>query len=157
MPMTPGLAQTPMVDKKGYVSQPWQIHFRDQDAAIQAGPVKEHLDQPPVQGANITLAIVGQNLSAGLYRVTGYVRIDTPATTSSSLKVTVAWTDGGQSCFATLIPAVTGNTRISTGTGTMLVRSDAKGLISFNTEYLSVPDLEMKYFVSVVLEKLGGT
>src|SRR3990167_7657273 len=62
------------------------------------------------QGASIAATSLPLGItSAGLYRITAYVRITTPGTVSSSLTVTITTTDGGGTVNQSSV-ALTGNT-----------------------------------------------
>jgi hypothetical protein len=47
---------------------------------------------------SLTTPLATGALSTGRYRVSYYARITTPATTSSSLSITLGWTNDGQAC-----------------------------------------------------------
>lgn len=163
MPLTPGLAQTELVDGDGYMTQPWQIHFRDIQTQLSLAPSQLSMKAIDTEA----LAAVGalpptpilpdEPLSTGLYQVTASLRVTVPATTSSSVAVKLHWFDGVD-CELVLIPAVTGNTTASVGTGTALIHvvADINTLVMVSTVYASVPDPMMKYVLHVVLEKMGG-
>jgi hypothetical protein len=156
MPLTPGLVQTELVDEDRFVTQPWQVHFRDQTAAMATVPVRQQVVQlPPVAGAIPVTSIATGSLPSGLYRVTAAVRVTVPAATSSSVAVTLHWVDGGVVCSLPMVLAVTGNTTASVGTGTAMVHSDAATPISYSTAYASVA-AGMAYQLHLVLETMGG-
>lgn len=107
----------------------------------------------PVNDAIPTTDIPLPTVFAGLYRVTWYARITAAAITSSSLQVTIGWTDGGIPCSVTSA-AITGNTTTTTGTASLLLRSDAATPITYATTYASNGANEMTYSLSVVLESI---
>lgn len=90
-------------------------------------------------------------LAAGLYRVSYYARITQPATTSSSLIVTIAFTDGSVACFLAGAALAT-NTSASVQSGTFLIRSDAASPISYSTTYVSVGATPMQYRLDLTVE-----
>lgn len=97
----------------------------------------------------------GGGLNAGLYRVSYYARITQAATTSSSLTVTLAWTDD------TLTPsysgaAITGNTTTTVQSGSILIDVDGAKAINYSTAYASVGATSMQYKLSVVVEKVDA-
>jgi len=169
MPLTAGLTRTELVDKQGFVSQQWQTFFRDLDATVTTKVVQTlrviQFSEPRTGNLPTTPITTTDPLKPGLYRVTVYVRVARPATTASSVLVTLFWTDGGVTCQRVLVPAVTGNVEDATGTGTALLRSDGNVPISLATTYTSDPAADpappaapatMAYTLSVVLEDLGG-
>jgi hypothetical protein len=163
MPLTPGLAQTELVDRDGYMTQPWQTHFRDVQTSIELAPARLSTETIDTE----TLAAIGalpptpilpdEPLQTGLYRVTATLRVTVPATTSSSVAVVLHWFDGVD-CTLVLVPPVTGNVPSAVGTGTALIHvvADLNSLVMISTQYASVPDLAMKYALHIVLEKMGG-
>jgi len=163
MPLTPGLAQTELVDGDGYMTQPWQIHFRDIQTQLSLAPSQlsmKAIDTEALAAVGAlppTPILPNEPLSTGLYQVTASLRVTVPATTSSSVTVKLHWFDGVD-CELVLIPAVTGNTTASVGTGTALIHvvADINTLVMVSTVYASVPDPMMKYVLHVVLEKMGG-
>lgn len=92
--------------------------------------------------------------SAGLYRVCVYARITTPGTVSSSLAVTISWSDGGVSQSSTYGP-VTGNTTTTLiNNPPIMVNSDASSPISYSTAYASVGATPMQHSLLITLEKM---
>lgn len=92
----------------------------------------------------------GGTLNAGLYRVTYYARITQAAGVSSSLTVTLDWTDGGVSqSFSGA--AITGNTTQTYQTDSLLIRSDQISPVRYSTTYASagVPEMRFSLFVSI--------
>ncbi len=115
----------------------------------------------PVEASNQSAAIgttpiPTDPLAPGNYRVSGYIRITVPAGVSSSVACAIAWVDGGVTCTATLVPAVTGNATTATGTGTLFIRVDATTPISYSTSYASNPAAAMAYDLVLVLEQIGS-
>lgn len=97
--------------------------------------------------------LTGGALNAGLYRITYYARITRAAGTSSSLTVTLGWTDQGQA----LTPsgtAITGNTVTTFQSASILVYSDAASPITYATTYASVGAPTMQYKLAVTLEQV---
>jgi hypothetical protein len=90
---------------------------------------------------------------AGTYRLCFYGRISRAATSSSSLTMTIGWTDGGvaQSQNST---AVTGNTTTSQTNGCALVYADASTNLTYATTYASSGATTMQYRVRFTAERL---
>jgi len=91
----------------------------------------------------------------GLYRVSTYMRITTAASTSSSLTITIGFTDGSVNCiFAGA--ALTTNTTASVQCNTFVLRADPASPITYRTAYASVGATAMRYALSVVVEQVGA-
>lgn len=150
-----GLAKTPLIDRSGLMTQRWLFYFRDQSDTVAQGPTRVVTAGATNQTASIsTTPFSTDALAAGLYRVTWYVRVTTPATTSSSVEVVLSWTDGAiaQSVTGT---AVTGNTTTSLSTQSALIHIDQSTPISYATTYASNAANEMAYALYLTLESLG--
>lgn len=93
---------------------------------------------------------------AGLYRVTYYARVTTAATVSSSLTVTIAFTDHG-TAQSTSGAAITGNTTTTKQSGSFLLYSDAASPITVATTYASVGATAMVYQLYVTLEAMNAS
>ena len=92
--------------------------------------------------------------SAGVFRVSWFLRITQAATTSSSVAVTVAFTDGVSLTVSGA--AVTGNTTSTFQQQSVVVRCDANSSLSYSTTYSSVGATPMQYALSVVVERVNG-
>ena len=90
----------------------------------------------------------------GLYRVSYTARIRRPATTRSTLIVTVSWTDGEVPCRQAG-DALTGNTIATVQAGTILVRIDPATPIAYATAYQSVGATPMAYDLHLVVEAVA--
>jgi hypothetical protein len=140
----------------GFISDAWYEYLRQSHDRINAGP--ERLNQvtsKTAQTASIGTTSIVAAPSAGYYRVSVYARITTAASTSSSLIVTISWTDGGVSCTRACT-AITGNTTANTPDPpfSVFLHSDAVLAISYATTYASVGGTPMAYRVDVALELL---
>lgn len=132
--------------------------FRNIRQAIDATP--SQITTPvtlTAQSASIGVTpIPSDPLAPGLYSVTYYARITTAAVTSSSLTVTLFWTDGGVSCTHAFT-ALTGNTVSTTGSDSYLLRIDQATPISYSTTYASNGAGEMVYSLDLVLLGQGDS
>jgi len=156
-PMSGGDLQT------GLVSSPWFEYFLQmQDrAANSAYVIAKEFDTLTDQSAAIaatSLTIstptgLTTKLSKGLYRVSTYARITQAASTSSSLTVTLRWTDGTVDCTSSG-SALTGNTTATTGSLDLMIRSDADADITYETAYSSSGATAMQYRLDLVLEQV---
>ena len=137
-----------------FMTDAWVKWFNSLTTTIQSTPVRLSAQTLTAQTASIaSTSVPTGSIAAGLYRLSYYFRITTPASVSSSLIVGFTWTDGGVTCnFASA--AVTGNTTSTTGTGTLLVNVDQAAPLTYNTTYVSV-GTAMAYSLSIVLEEIN--
>jgi hypothetical protein len=106
------------------------------------------------QAASVaTVAVPTPTLAGGLYRLSYSARITRAATTSSSLTVGLAWTDGGVSC-SQAFAAMTGNTTATVQSGSAVVSIDATTTARYQTTYASVGATAMQYRLTVLVEAL---
>lgn len=151
--------QDQVVDKNGLMSREYRDFLSELSQSVSQAPSRiQSVNLPvssttPVSDSIPTTAIPVPSVFGGLYRVTYYARITTIGSVSSSLSVTISWTDGGVNCSNTC-PALTANTTSSTLTGTVLLSSDAASPINYATTYASNGANEMQYRLSVVLESI---
>jgi hypothetical protein len=104
------------------------------------------------QSASIgTTPIPLPSLATGTYRVTTYARITTADAVSSSLTITITWTDGAIACSLSGA-AMTGNTTSTVQSNTALVQIDAATPISYSVTYASNTPAAMKYKLIVLVE-----
>lgn len=89
-------------------------------------------------------------LSAGLYQVSYAARITRAATSSSSLTVTILWTDGGVACSQSGA-ALTSNTTATQQSGFVLIQADANSTVRYSTTYASSGATTMQYQLAVRL------
>ena len=147
----------------GLVSSPWfeyflQMQDRAEKSPYAIGTLFDMLTGQTAAIAATSLTIstptgLTTKLSKGLYRVSTYVRITQAASTSSSLTVTLGWTDGTVACTSSG-SAVTGNTTATTGSQSVMIRSDADGSVTYATAYSSSGATAMQYRLDVVLEQV---
>jgi hypothetical protein len=141
----------------GEVSWSWLNYFLKQNTRITESPHRLRRVSLTVQAAAIaTTPVPLAALGAGLYRITIYARITQPATVSSSLTVTVGWTDGGVSVVASGA-AIIGNTTATQQSFSQLVKLDQATPLTYATAYASVGGTPMQYALEVVIEELATT
>lgn len=106
------------------------------------------------QTASIGLtAINAGSLSSGLYRVSYYLAITTPAGTSSSITVSYSWTENALTKSHSFT-AFTGNTNVSNDSNSWMVHIDGGSPISYSA--VSVPvGTPPTYSLYVTLELLN--
>jgi hypothetical protein len=142
--------------RTGLVTDPWIEWLTALIGDVDASPARLQTVTLTLQGASIgTTSIPFGALDTGLYRVSYYARITRAATTSSSLTVTLGWTEGGIS-LTSAGAAMTGNTTGTVQSGTLLIRIDAASPVSYATTYASVGATSMQYRLDVLLEQLDA-
>lgn len=147
----------PVVDKTtGLLTPRWQVYFRDQAQVIDSNP-SQVTTPVVVQAQNTTITttpIPTGALAGGLYRVTYSAQVTTAAASTSSLTVTLSWTNSGNNETFTGA-AMTGNTVGTSQSNTQLVQIDPSTPVSYAAVYASNPSGAMKYTLAVVLEAIG--
>ncbi len=132
----------------------WDNWFQGIANAINITPASVGTTTLTAQHATVTAApLTMQTLSAGLYRLTYYLRITRAATSSSSLTAAFAWTDGGQACSVTE-SAVTGNTLTTTQAGVVPFQIDAATTPTVTLTYASSGVTTMQFAFTASLEAL---
>lgn len=96
--------------------------------------------------------IGGATSSAGLYQAQFYCRVTLPASVSSSIQVSIGWTDDGVTQGRTST-AQTGNTTTTLDEGTIVIYSDAASPVTIAVAYASV-GTPMEYKLYATLTKL---
>jgi len=103
------------------------------------------------QAASIAATDISNGaLQRGVYRVSYYARITTPASIGSSLDTTISWTDGTVAQSITG-GSLTGNTVTTLETFTYLIHIDGGTPVRYSTVYTSV-GTPMQYRLDVSLE-----
>ena len=92
------------------------------------------------------------NQTGLIWRVNWAVRVTTAAAVSSSIAVTINWTEGGVAC-SKAFAALTGNTTATADGDSVVIRSDVQP-IRYATTYASNPAGVMVYELDVVVEDL---
>lgn len=147
---------TAIVDKTGrittYFAQKWRdITSRIESSAFAAAG---QIVQYSAQAAAIVTAALVASTSSPLYRVSYDVRISQAAGVSSSVTVTIGFTQGGVA--QTYVgAALTGNTTTSKQTDSFLIRPDAGTVITIAVAYASVGAPVANYEADFVAEAIG--
>jgi len=137
------------------MSNVWQRWFSRLPETLDSIPNITALVSLDTQAASIATTSLGV-WPRGLYRLSYYARITRAASVSSSLTITLAWTDGGIA-MSLAGTAITGNTTSSYQTSNILVRSDASTAITYATTYASNAASgvnSMQYSLDLSLEKI---
>jgi hypothetical protein len=140
--------------KTVYMSEDFANWLLEQQTRWNQSPVSVG-DSINVSGSSASIATTPAftTLDAGMYRVTFYARVVTAGTISSSLTVTIGWTDEAVSCTKASA-AATGNTTGTTVIGELLIRSDQAQAITYSTTYASAGATAMQYDLVVVVEQV---
>lgn len=150
----PPLADPPLLGSPAPLSVAWQKWFQLFPATFASIVNKLNTVTLSTQSAAITAtAFEGGTLVAGNYRFSYCARITQAATTSSSLTVTFAWTEGGvaQSYSGS---AITGNTTATRQSNTQMIRVDADTSVTYSTAYASVGATAMNYSLDILFERI---
>lgn len=100
----------------------------------------------------VTSFAVG-TLSAGLYRLTWYLRIMTPDGVSSSVTVSLGYTDGAVPITLSGVP-VTGDTTTTVQSLSTLIHVDQAAPITYRTTYASNTPNKMAYRLDLIVEQI---
>lgn len=141
---------------KGLVSFTFLTRWNDLKNRVQSAA---YTVGAPVQLATQTASIgatplTTTPLSAGLYRVSWYARVTKSGGVSSSLTVTLGWTEGGVSLTLSGA-AITGNLVTSVQSGIAFLLLDDGAPITYATTYASNPANDMEYELVVNVERVG--
>lgn len=152
MPWPPIRADFVDPDMPGRVSKDWLDWF--QAIADRTSRTPDRITR--VRRTAMAAAIPQTNLPtgalpAGLLRISTYLRVTQPAGTSSSVQVTIFWTDGGVA-LTSAGAVLTSNTVTTYETRSILVRSDANLPPSYQVAYTSVGTPAMQYALDIVVE-----
>lgn len=149
-------ARDRMTTPNGLVALSWLNWFTSLQTDVGAAPVRRKTVTLTGQAASIgATAIPLGSLASGLYRVSYLARVTTPATTSSSLVVTVGFTNGGVACSLSGT-AMTGNTTSTVQSGSQLVAIDRASPVTYATTYASVGATAMVYSLWLVFEEVDA-
>lgn len=123
--------------------------------AIQAAPQIKRTVSLVTQSAAIgATAIPLGALAAGTYRIGYYARVTSPDGVSSSLTVTLGWTESAQPLTLSGA-AMTGDSLTTVQTGLAVVIIDAASALTYATVYASNTPAKMQYRLTLVVEQIG--
>lgn len=142
-----------LAEKSGLLSSVWDRWFARLEAWWASVPGVVGTVSLTTQGAAITATAVPFTPTGGLYRVSTYIRLTRAATTSSSLTVTMAWTDGGVAC-SWAGTALTGNTTATLEGACRPIRCDAGTSITYAVAYASVGATSAQFALDVRVEEM---
>ena len=137
-----------------HVTTEWERWFGAVGMDVADSPARVSATDLSGQAASIApTALPIGSISHGVYRISYYARITTPATTSSSLTVAIDWPDSSVSCTFTGA-AITGNTTATFQQDIVTMDVDANGPIQYSTTYASVGATPMAYKLVITCEKV---
>lgn len=144
-----------LVDKAGFLVRSWRNYFFALQGVGQASPQVLQTASPSTQTAAIPpTPLPLPSISSGYYRVNVYETITLPAGVSSSLQVTIGWTDNGTASTRAL-SALTTNTIGANDSTTFPIHVDNNSPITYAVAYASNPASTMTYNIGVLLEALA--
>lgn len=154
MPLSPVRDKDLIVERSGHVGRTWLDWFITLRNLLNWAVKREQTVRLTAQGAAIATTNIPLNtLSAGLYRLSWYVRVTRAATTSSSVQLTLGWTDG--SVALTKVGAnVNGNTTASYDSDAVLIRVDKDSAMTYSATYASTGATSMQFEANIVLEQV---
>ena len=156
--ITTPLRNEPMTDRGGFITPPWYVYFREQGQAIAAAPsaVISPVLASDQAAAITTTPLPTESLAPGLYRVSYYLRITQEATVSSSVALTITWTDEGTAMSHTFDAIVDGIVTDHQSDSLPLLEIDQASPVSYSTSYASAGATDMEYKLVVFLERVAA-
>ena len=138
-----------------YFSQEHIDWWLEQQQRTNASPSRLGVVTLTGQSAAISATPVPMpDLTAGYYRLSYVARITRAATTSSSLTITMGWTE--TVALTQAGTAMTGNTTTTVQTGSLFLRVDANAAMTYSTAYASVGGTSMQYRLDILVEAIPG-
>lgn len=133
----------------------WRNYFQELQNTGQAAPQILHEESQTAKTAAIaTTPLPLPSVSAGYYRISVYQLITAAAVTSSSLQVTIAWTDQSLAVARTL-PAITSNTLAANDEASFPIHVDNASPITYAVAYASNGVNQMTYNLGVLVEQMA--
>lgn len=144
----------PLVDATKNITYRWAIFF---DALLQTvNQQPTRIDSVVIEASDASIGATGLALgttSQGLFRVSWFLRIVTPAGVSSSATLAFRGTDGGVN-YVQAGAAVTGNTTATVQSGTFLMRRDQGTALTYEVAYASVGGPAMAFDLQIIVESV---
>ena len=141
---------------EGLLTEPWAEFLSLMALNVQRSSTRLSSVSLTSQAASISATdLTNGAIKDGLYRVTYYARIMRAAGISSSLDVTLSWTDGGVAQSQTGA-SITGNSTTSLQSVSFLIHADASSPINYATVRVSAGVPSMLYRLDVVLEVIDA-
>lgn len=145
-----------LVDKAGRITDELDAWFLEISTRLNRAPERRARVTFIDHGATIpTTAVPILKLAKGLYRISYYIRVTRPGSVSSSVQVTLGWTDGAVA--QTFVGALkNGNTTTTyESSGVPLVRADAETELTYAVAYANGGGAtSMQFVLDVVVEAI---
>ena len=152
--ITPWPILGPMTSKEGPPTRSWGQWFSALRDGVNASPQVTGEVALTAQQASISAtALPLPALTNCCVRVSVFSRITRPATTSSSVQVTIGGTDGGVA-YPLVGTALTGNTTATVGSQTWVVSADAGSSVTYAVSYSSVGATAAQFGLTIIGEVL---
>lgn len=136
---------------EGLITDSWIKYLTNQAQTIAGSPLKLSTVSLTAQTGSIAATPFGTGTTnSGLYIVWYQFHITTAAAVSSSLSVTLSWTQNG-SALSKAFTAVTTNTTATTDSQSYMILSDAAAPITYATTYASVGAPAMAYEIYLLV------
>ena len=144
-----------LVDSDRFITRSWRNYlFAVQTVTETSAQVLPAVTLNAQHAAIASTPVPTSALTAGYYRVSVYAVITTAATTSSSLTLSVRWTDAGGLLCQQLLPALTTNVVGAVSTLTFPIHIDSTSPISYAVAYASNVAGQMTYNFGILVESL---
>jgi hypothetical protein len=153
-PLDPIPQSDPLIDSTQHMNERWYRWLSAFVAQQGSGvlTVGKTAHRVGINAAIGATTVFTPTIAGLIYRVSYRARITTPAGVSSSLTVSVNWTEGGVACTKTFA-ALTGNTTATVDGDGVLIRPDT-AVVTYSTAYASNPASAMIYDLDVTVEDL---
>lgn len=147
--------RSPLADRQtGMVEIAWATWFDNLRLRLEKAASSLKSVSVSTQGAAILdTPIPLASLPAGLFRISYYIRVTRAATVSSSVQVTISWTDRLVACSVSGT-ALTGNTTATLESQTVMVRVDQATPVSYAVAYASAGATSAQYSLDLVIEQV---
>lgn len=154
---------TPIVEQEAIRKDPaevrmppvWEAFFRLLQAMVQLMPRQLYANDVEGQAAAIgATAIPFPVDTSSLYRITARLRVATPADSSSTVTVTIRWTEKAGATAAQVSKTLATNVLGDQVTLTELLEPDLTQPLTFEVAYASVGAQDLVYDLDVLLEDL---
>jgi LDH2 family malate/lactate/ureidoglycolate dehydrogenase len=150
--LTPIPADTPIVDKKGAINFFFRLAWQALIDAFQQVPTVAAIERLAQAAALVTTGLYTTR-AAGLYRISWYLRKTVADGVSSSLTVTLGWTESALA-LTEAAPALATDTVTAQQSGSKLVYADESTDLTIAVAYASNTPGAMKWRLDASVEAL---
>jgi hypothetical protein len=150
---TPLIERSPKGELTGIITKQWadvlqNILGRSQNAATVTTSVGLSGQTATIATANLIAAA-----PAGVYRLTWFVHVTTPASVNSGIQITLGWVHGGVA-LTKVGGANAGNLNTTYETQSILIRNDNLGNLTYAAAYAST-GTPMIYSLDIICERVA--